>query len=339
MDFVMKTTATNRKIRVLLSAIRDAKLIPNPDFQRRLVWTNKDKRSFLKTVLEQYPFPEVYIAAGEVDLDTGEGTEMLVDGQQRLTTLYEYFNGSKYLQLGKEIPPYSGLTEEEKTDFLEYKVVVRDLGKISIEEIKRVFQRINATSYLLNALEIQNAQYNGEFKQFGESVAANHFFEKHRTFSASEIRRMEDVRFALVYIITIMSTYFNRDSEIESYLITYNDEFDEKDDVSREMENVLNFVERCGFEDSSRAWNKADVFTLLVETHRAIERDKLPLDSSSVGEQPRRFYDRVDKHASSGEGDKSAAEYYTATQQGTNNRSSRITRGKTIADVIRASEE
>ena len=122
-------------------------------------------------------------------------------------------------------------------------MVVRDLGKISIEEIKRVFQRINATSYLLNALEIQNARYNGEFKQFGESVAANPFFEKHRTFSASEIRRMEDVRFALVYIVTIMSTYFNRDNELESYLITYNDEFDEKDDVGREINNVLNFVE------------------------------------------------------------------------------------------------
>ena len=335
----MKTTATNRKIWVLLSAIRDGKLIPNPEFQRRLVWTNKDKRSFLQTVLDQYPFPEVYIATGEVDLDTGEGTEMLVDGQQRLTTLYHYFIASKYLQLGKEIPPYAELPEKKKTDFLEYEVVVRDLGTISMEEIKNVFQRINATSYSLNAMEIQNARYNGEFKQFGESVAAHHFFERHRTFNASEIRRMEDVRFALMYIITIMSTYFNRDNEIESYLITYNDEFDEKDYVSREIDNVLKFVEDCGFEDSSRAWNKADIFTLLVETHRAIEREKLPLDPDSVGARLKRFYDRVNKYASSDEGDKSAAEYYTAARQATNDRSSRITRGKIIAEVIRAGEE
>ena len=336
----MKTTATNRKIRVLLSAIRDDRLIPSPDFQRRLVWTNKDRRNFLKTVLDQYPFPEVYIAAGEARPDTGEGTEMLVDGQQRLTTLYQYFIGSKYLQLGKEIPPYAELPEEKKTDFLEYEVVVRDLGKISMEEIKNVFQRINATSYSPNAMEIRNERYNGEFKQFGDAVAAHPFFERHRTFSASEIRSKEDVRFALVYIITIMSTYsLTWTKSLKAIIERYNDEFDEKDDVSREIENVFNFVERCGFEDSSRAWNKADIFTLLVETHRAIEREKLPLDPDSVGARLKRFYDRVNKYASSDEGDKSAAEYYTAARQATNDRSSRITRGKIIAEVIRAGEE
>ena len=54
----MKTSATNRKIRILLTAIRDGSLVPQPEFQRRLVWSNKHKRAFLKTVLEGLPFPE-----------------------------------------------------------------------------------------------------------------------------------------------------------------------------------------------------------------------------------------------------------------------------------------
>jgi hypothetical protein len=78
----MKTTASNRKLRTLITGIRDKTLIPRPEFQRRLVWTNRDKIRFLETVLGGYPFPEIYIAAGDVDLDTGQGTEMLVDGQQ-----------------------------------------------------------------------------------------------------------------------------------------------------------------------------------------------------------------------------------------------------------------
>jgi len=89
----MRTTATNKKIRVLLTDLSDGVLIPNPEFQRRLVWTNNDKRNFLQTVLQEYPFPEIYIAAGDVDLETGRGTEMLVDGQQRMTTRQPYFNG------------------------------------------------------------------------------------------------------------------------------------------------------------------------------------------------------------------------------------------------------
>ena len=133
----MRTTATNRKLRLLLTGIRDGSLIPNPAFQRRLVWTNKDKRSFLDTVLKAYPFPEIYIAAGSVNAQTGEGTEMLVDGQQRITTLYQYFTGAKELRLGRDIPPYKRLSEPEKLAFLDYEVVVRDLGSMSTNDIER----------------------------------------------------------------------------------------------------------------------------------------------------------------------------------------------------------
>src|SRR5689334_13799230 len=122
----MRTSGTNRKLRVLLTAITNGALIPRPEFQRRLVWTNKDKLAFVQTVLEGYPFPEIYIAAGTVNQETGEGTEMLVDGQQRITTLNQYFRGSPDLRLDSETPPYSELTGDRKISFLEYEVVVRD---------------------------------------------------------------------------------------------------------------------------------------------------------------------------------------------------------------------
>ena len=95
----MKTTATNKRIRELLTSIGNGTLIPRPEFQRRLVWALRHKNAFIQTVLEGFPFSEIYIAAGDVDLSTGVGTLMLVDGQQRLSTLYEYFHGSNELRL------------------------------------------------------------------------------------------------------------------------------------------------------------------------------------------------------------------------------------------------
>jgi hypothetical protein len=163
----MKTTATNKRIRELLTAIGDGTLIPRPEFQRRLVWALRHKNAFIKTVLEGYPFPEIYIAAGDVDLSTGAGTLMLVDGQQRLSTLYDYFHGSNELRL-KDITPYEKLNDSQKRDFLEYEVVVRDLGALDLDQIKEVFRRINSTSYALNAMEIENARYDGEFKGLAE---------------------------------------------------------------------------------------------------------------------------------------------------------------------------
>ncbi len=231
-----KYTASNstRRLRILLTGIIDKTLIPRPDFQRRLVWTNKDKKNFLETVLKGYPFPEIYIAAGEVNPSTGRGTEWLVDGQQRISTLYQYFDGGKDsglgedLKLGRDFKPYAALSTEEKIAFLEYEVVVRDLGNIPIEEIKGIFEKINATGYSLNAMEIHNARFDGEFKKFAEEITQHSFFSNsnHPIFSANEIRRMRDISFALIFIITIISSYFNREDELENYLTKYNDEFE-----------------------------------------------------------------------------------------------------------------
>src|ERR1043166_4556115 len=204
----MRTTATNKRVRELLTSIGDGTLVPRPEFQRRLVWAMRHKVAFIKTVLEGYPFPEVYIASGEVDLDTGRGNLMLVDGQQRLTTLYDYFHGSADLRL-KDIVPYEKLDKEKKKDFLEYEVVVRDLGAMEIEQIKEVFRRINSTSYALNAMEIDNARYDGEFKRLADELSQEELFEEAKFFSPNEIRRMLDLRFVLSLLVTMMSQYFN----------------------------------------------------------------------------------------------------------------------------------
>ncbi|WP_295792049.1 DUF262 domain-containing protein [Mucilaginibacter sp.] len=329
----MKTSATNRKLRVLLNEIKAGALIPRPEFQRRLVWTNEDKLKFLRTVLEGYPFPEIYIAAGTVDPDSGEGTEMLVDGQQRMTTLYQYFIGSDEIKLKDQFKLYNDLERDDKISFLEYEVVIRDLGQKTIEEIKEIFKRINSTKYSLNAMEIHNARFDGAFKHFAEEISQHSFFEINRIFTVTEVRRMSDVVFCLNVIVTILSTYFNRDDEIESFLLKYNDEFEFGDDLRTELVDTFSKIEKLGMSDKSRGWKKSDLFTLIVEIHRAIYKDKADLDIKKVGEQLEIFYSLVD--ARNYLENTIANNYRKATTAGTNDRGSRIERGKTIADIIR----
>ena len=149
------------------------------------------------------------------------------------------------LRLSKEITPYSELPKEKKIDFLEYEVVIRDLGKIDMTEIIEVFRRINSMNYALNAMEIHNARFDGEIKQFAEELAQHSFFHNRLVFYTNEIRRMGDVRFALSIIVTIMSTYFHRDSDLENYLKQYNDEFEEKSCLANGFQQVFKFIEEC----------------------------------------------------------------------------------------------
>lgn len=339
----MKTTATNKKIRELITGIRNQTLIPDPEFQRRLVWTNKDKINFLDTVLNGYPFPEIYIAAGEVDPDTGEGTELLVDGQQRITTLYQYFIGSSELRLGKDIQPYTELDSDKKREFLEYDVVVRNLGQLSIEEIKRVFQKINATSYSLNTMEIHNSRFNGKFKKFAEEISDLPFFDNHRIFSANDIRRMNDLRFILTLIITIMSTYFSGDEALEEYLTAYNDEFELEENLRHEINEVLLFIEKCNFSSRSRVWKITDILNLVVELDRLIVRRGLTLEPSEVSKRLEDFYYKVDNYNDvlpnlSPQERIDVGDYQKAVLQGTNGRVSRARRGEIIRKVIMSNE-
>ena len=332
----MDTSASNRRLRVLLTAIGNGSLIPQPDFQRRLVWTNKDKVEFVKTVLEGYPFPEIYIAAGHVDTKTGEGAEVLVDGQQRVTTLYQYFKGSPDLRLPASVQAYDELPEHTQVMFLEYKVVVRDLGNMPIEQIKQVFQRINSTSYGLNAMEIHNARYGGEFKDLAEKVSQLDFFDENRVFTTTDIKRMNDVLYCAGMLVTVMSTYFNRDNEIEAYFDKYNETFPEKKQILDEVSSVLSFISRMNFPPKSRAFKKGDFFTLFVELHQLLVKERRTLDVSSVRREIDEFFQMVEL-AALGEGEKESdgIRYYKAALQASNDRGSRITRGKIIQSVLR----
>ena len=140
------TSTGSVSISSLINDIRQGRLILQPEFQRNLVWNEKHKESFIDTILKGYPFPEIYIAQSGVDLETLQTQQVVVDGQQRLSTIMKYV--SEELTY-KTIPRFKDLSEQDKIDFLGYGVSVINLGNASSETIKEIFRRINQTKYSL----------------------------------------------------------------------------------------------------------------------------------------------------------------------------------------------
>jgi hypothetical protein len=330
----MKTVATNKKLRELIVGIENGSLIARPDFQRRLVWTNKEKISFIETVLMGYPFPEIYLAAGDVDSTSGTAIEYLVDGQQRITTLHHYFKESDEIELPSGMLKYSELGDEEKKKFLQYDVVARDLGDLPIDEIKEIFQKINATSYSLNAMEIDNARFDGAFKQFGERMAESSFFNDINFFTRNDIRRMQDLRYCLTLIGTMLSGYFNASSKLEQFLSTYNDTFDKVAEVNDRINKIFDFINSCKFDSKSRVWNKADFFTLFIELDKAYFAKGFVPDVTSTSENLKSFYLSLEGGIDAEKLDDSQAKYHNAAIQGSGSRSRRIERAEVIRAII-----
>lgn len=333
----MKTAPESRKIASILRALRDGTLQPQPEFQRRAVWTNKDKIAFIETILMGFPFPEIYVASGDVNTETGDAVELLVDGQQRVRTIDEYFRGVSPFSRTGAITRYASLEEEKKRSFLNYDVSVRNLGIVEIDQIRVVFQRMNATSYDLNDMERHNAVYLGEYKQFCERIAQEDFFLDHRIFSPADIRRMKDVSFVASLTATMLSDYFHRDEELENYLEHYNEEFAEAAALEARYRAVFALMDSMGFDRRSRAWKKADFYTLFVEIDRVVNRQGNRLDPNIIGPRLVDFFDNVDRVRGADEAPEGeVGDYFRATLQSTNDRGARATRGRIIRGILTA---
>ena len=224
---------------------------------------------------------------------------------------------------------------------------MRDLGALALDEIKTIFQKINATSYSLNAMEIRNARYDGALKRFAENEAQSSFFEENRVFSTNEIKRMQDVLFVLYIIATMLGGYFHRDDRIEEYLTRYNDEFPDQKEIEYKLDWIKEFIGDAGFESKSRVWKKADLFTVFVELERVVFQEGRRLRAVHVKERLDEFFSRVGQADISDadlkdplhDASVSVATYAKAALQGTNDRGSRIARGKIMREVLRGKEE
>lgn len=249
-----------------------------------------------------------------------------------MSTILEYFDASSNLRL-LTVPPYRELQEDQKRDFLQYDVAVRDLGSAHRDEIVEVFRRINATKYSLLDIEVNNAVYAGDLKQYAEKVAAKPFFIENGVFNARDFKRMGDLRYALTLVITFLRGYFNRDDAFEELLDRYNDEFPLEEEVEQRTMDCFDLITECGFESSSRLWKKADLFTVIVELDTLFRTDIAAPQPSELLELLTTFYNRIEV-TSVDAGDVPGV-YYKAALQATNDKVNRLRRGAIISGILR----
>jgi Protein of unknown function DUF262 len=334
-----------RRLGELIDEAINKRLIIRPYFQRRQVWNNADKEKFIDTILQGYPFPEVFIAEGKREPGSTRREMLLVDGQQRMSTILAYVQGSDELMY-KTIRRFKDLDENERSAFFDYYVAVRDLGGATTDTIREIFRRINSTDYALKSIEIMNALFSGAYKQFCEQLSRDPFFERHKVFPLAYQRRMLDVNFCVILVTTLLSGYYKRDERNKEYLGRYNEEFEQVDVIRVALDRVFDFVDKCGFPEGSRAWKQTDNFTLLVEVHSAIVVEKLPLLPEQVGPRLKAFFDQVDefykvkKLPDESEVPKDAEtiyKYLKAATKATNDKYARVERAKIISVLLRES--
>jgi len=172
----------------------------DPPYQRRSVWTLKDRKFFLDSIFRNYPCPAVFLQK-ELDLDAGKMTYRVIDGKQRIESIVLFAQNSFPVDPGYGDPRLGGKkwkTIEKEMDlkerFLNYALTVEYIESNEKQYITEIFDRLNRTSRKLERQELRHAKYDGWFITVAEAEAEREEWERLGVVTKARMRRMKDVQ-------------------------------------------------------------------------------------------------------------------------------------------------
>jgi hypothetical protein len=244
----------------------NGELVLVPVFQRRDVWAKKAKSSLIDTIMRNLPIPLIIIRQS-TDPKTNKTIREVVDGQQRLRSILEFYNGGFPILKthNRELAnlTFGELAPELQNKFREYMLAVNLLFGASDAEILDIFARLNSYTLVLNNQEKLNAKYQGEFRTFvyRESAEYLDFFRNNRILSNARIIRMGEAEFFSELIIAMMDGLQQGKSVIGTYFAKYDDDFPIESELADKFSAVITLIEEILGEGlKSTIFRKSNLF-------------------------------------------------------------------------------
>lgn len=204
-------TDNRKSIKEISSMFEGASLIVDDTYQRRSVWSEKDKIRLVETVLLNLIIPVLFFWKADTDPETGASITHIVDGQQRVKAICSFINNEFKLkpqflldEMAKK--KYSNkyfrdLDAEDKKSFWNYQLMVIDIDPTATRnDIITMFNRLNLTDYNLNDQEKRNSM-SGEFAALARELSDAPIWEERHLFTTTDVKRMKDVEFCASLIL------------------------------------------------------------------------------------------------------------------------------------------
>jgi hypothetical protein len=165
----------------LIRKYNQKKLIIDPDFQRNLVWNVKQRSQFIESILLNFPLPPWYVNQAI------DGNYIIVDGLQRTSTLYDFFEDEFALQGLKVLEklnnckfsdleniPGNYQTKIEDKQITLYRIMPTVPSAIVYD----IFHRVNTGGTQLNQQEVRNCIFSGKSTILLKELAESDFFSQ-----------------------------------------------------------------------------------------------------------------------------------------------------------------
>jgi len=241
-----------------------------PDWQRTEVWSRSKKQLFIDTILRDWKIPKFYFVKTSSDPDEYE----VVDGQQRLITIFEFFDNELPLSktsaklFGAEY--YKDLREKYSDHFDDFEIEFDEIYDADEKELKEFFQRLQEGLRLTSSEKLNSVH--SKLRDFARHLAKHSFFKKKVSLS--------DKRYAYFDIVSKVATI-----EIEGIDtgLRYDDlkqtfesqaSFSARSNVAKRLKDTFDYLDAVFPKQSSILKNRTIVQSLATFTAKIVNTQK-----------------------------------------------------------------
>lgn len=320
----------------------------DPPYQRRSVWSQAYKDYFIDTVLLDYPAPAVFLFE-DIDED-GNAQYSVVDGKQRLSTIFEFLDNSFPVSDSATMERYRGLLFAElppatKQSVYRYQFSIEFLPTIDESALSNIFDRINRNVARLTQQELRHARFDGPFAskvedltEYLEEIMPKDF----PRIAASSRRQMKDAELIAQLLLLV-------ERGVESYSqdeldTAYNDRDEEweqavpvEQETRRVLEILFEWSEGIVSGQARRLRNQADFYSLFGAILALVRDGRLP-DRDTALERLNRAMSRVNSEDER-QNFPDAKRYYEAARSASNDVAQRRDRVQFLVDVMTGDAE
>lgn len=262
-------------LNTIVGLIDSGNYILNPGFQRRHRWEPQRKSKLIESFIINVPIPPVFL------YETTYSKYEVMDGLQRITAIYEFYNDKFALEGLEEWPELNGYKYSQLPEvirlgidrrYLSSIILLQETAKSELEALNMkqlVFERLNSGGVELSDQETRNALYDGKLNQLCLELSKNMKFRKLFSIPSSVDKKngitgnvlydkMEDVElvlrfFAFRQIEKWMSRYIKK--FLSEYLILGNSFSEETlNNLKRSFNETIDIIYDVMGETAFRLW-------------------------------------------------------------------------------------
>lgn len=195
---------TTKTVQDFVNYFENGQLKLDPPFQRKSVWSVRDRAKLIDSLVNGFPVPSIYLHERTEDRRI---VYDVIDGKQRLESILMFMG--RLRGRGRFDAPvlWPGAEERETVNWaslsrrnlgqvlLRYRIPVHVVSG-DLAEVIELFVRINSTGKALTAAERRHARYNrSSFLKAAEGIATRlePTLRQHRVMSEGQIGRMKHV--------------------------------------------------------------------------------------------------------------------------------------------------